>query len=234
MQAQRRRRSTAGALPERSARRLALSARSDHAYRTLRAEIVCGVLRPNDRLIEAGLASRLSMSRTPVRESLQRLATEDLVLSTPYGWVVRDHQPQEIRQIYETRAALEGFASYLASQRATSQQLQRLAALEPLVPVSGGLEGISREDLVERNNSFHDAIIEAAQNPVLSEMVSRTRDYFFNHRLARVYTEQELKASSEGHRRLVRALLEHDAEAAERITRDHILEALDVTLRRLI
>jgi DNA-binding GntR family transcriptional regulator len=207
---------------------------SDVAYEALRTEIVRGVLRPNDRLVELELADRLRMSRTPVRETLQKLANDGLVLSTPHGWAVKEHQPDEIRHIYETRAALESFAAYLASQRATPEQLRRLASLEPLVPASGALEGISRDDLVDRNNAFHDAVIEAAGNPVLTEMITRTRTYFFNYRLAHLYTSKELRASSQGHRRLLDALRNHDAAAAERITRDHILEALEVTLHRLV
>lgn len=207
---------------------------SDSAYKTLRTEIVRGVLRPNDRLVELDLAGRLRMSRTPVRETLQRLANDGLVLSTPHGWTVKEHQPDEIRHIYETRAALEGFAAHLASQRATREQLRKLASLEPLVPSSGDVEGISREDLVERNNAFHDAVIEAAGNPVLSEMINRTRTYFFNYRLAHLYTSKELRASSQGHRRVLESLRNHDAASAERITRDHILEALEVTLHRLV
>ncbi len=207
---------------------------SDVAYQTVRAEIVRGVLRPNDRLIEIELADRLGMSRTPVRETLQRLANDGLVLSTPHGWTVKEHQPDEIRHIYETRAALEGFAAYLAGQRATPEQLRRLASLEPLVPASGKLERISRVDLVDRNNAFHDAVIEAAQNPVLTEMITRTRTYFFNYRLAYLYTTKELRESSQGHRRLLEALRNHGAAAAERIARDHILEALEVTLHRLV
>jgi DNA-binding GntR family transcriptional regulator len=222
-----------GVSPPSGGRRLALTVLADHAYETLRHEIVRGILRPNDRLIELELAGRLEMSRTPIREGLQRLASDGLVSGTTHGWIVREHQPHEIRAIYETRAALEGFASYLAGQRATADQLQRLAALEPLVPASGIVTDIPPEDLVERNNMFHDAVIGAAGNPVLSEMIIRTRTHFFNYRLARLYTREELQASSEGHRRLIQALLRHDPEGAERITRDHILEALNVTLHRL-
>ena len=79
---------------------------SEATYRRLRFDIVRGRLRPNERLIEAELADRLAVSRTPVRESLQRLAADGLVVSRRRGWVVYEHTPDEIREIYEIRSAL--------------------------------------------------------------------------------------------------------------------------------
>src|SRR5436190_22723903 len=88
-------------------------------YEQLRSEIVRGQLRPNERLVEAEIAERLQVSRTPVRESLQRLAADGLVVSRRRGWVVYEHTIDQIRDIYETRIALEGYATRLAAERAT-------------------------------------------------------------------------------------------------------------------
>src|SRR3954471_15798899 len=89
--------------------------RTDSVYEQLRSEIVRGQLRPNERLIEAELAERLQVSRTPIREGLQRLAADGLVASRLRGWIVYEHTLDQIRDIYETRAALEGFAARLAA-----------------------------------------------------------------------------------------------------------------------
>jgi DNA-binding GntR family transcriptional regulator len=174
------------------------------------------------------------MSRTPIRESLQRLEIDGLVASTKHGWVVREHEPREIVEIYETRAALEGYAVRLASERATPEQLRRLSALEPLVPGSGDLTGIPRERLVDRNDEFHDAVIAAGGNGTLTGLIQKTRTYFFNYRLAHLYTVEELRASADGHRQLIDALHRRDGDAAERIARQHILDALRVILNRLV
>ena len=88
------------------------------AYHRLRTEIIQGKIRPNERLIAADLAERLAISRTPVREALQLLASEGLVVGVKRGYVVRDHTAAEIRQIYEVRAALEGMAARLVAERA--------------------------------------------------------------------------------------------------------------------
>ena len=99
--------------------------RSDEIHDRVRADIVHGVLRPNQRLVEVELAERLAVSRTPVRETLQRLVLEGLVRRDRRGWVVHEHSAEEISSIYEVRAALEGYAAFLAAGRATAGELRR-------------------------------------------------------------------------------------------------------------
>src|SRR5207245_7128079 len=82
-------------------------------FETLRREIVAGELRPNSPRIELDLAERFEVSRTPVRESLQRLATAGLVVPRKRGWAVREFTTEEIRQNAEVRLALEGYAAGL-------------------------------------------------------------------------------------------------------------------------
>src|SRR5579864_7454244 len=102
--------------------------RSDNVYERLREAIVTGRARPNERLIEAELADRLQVSRTPIREGLQRLAAEGLVVTRRRGWVVLEHTSAEIREIYEARAALEGYCARLAAERATEAQLKEISS----------------------------------------------------------------------------------------------------------
>src|SRR5689334_25297030 len=80
-------------IPGAAARRAAASAGlADGVYQRLRSAIVRGDLRPNERLVEADLAVWLEVSRTPVRECLQRLAAERLVVNRRRGWIVRSEE----------------------------------------------------------------------------------------------------------------------------------------------
>jgi DNA-binding GntR family transcriptional regulator len=219
--------------PRPSALRAANNTRSiaDRVYEYLRHEIVRGGIRPNERLIELDLAAKLETSRTPAREALQRLAHEGLVESKRRGWVVLEHTPEAIRGIYEIRIALEGFATRLAAQRATDAQLE---AIEN-VYASQGLQGVvvlSRDDFVELNERFHDAIFAACGNEDLHEAIRRQARHYFSYRVARLYTEQELANAARDHRRLVQALKAHDGDTAELIEREHLQEALRITLTR--
>lgn len=205
--------------------------RSDEVYERLRDEIVRGFIRPNERLVEVDLAERLGVSRTPVRESLKRLAAEGLIHGGRHHLVVREHAPDEIREIYEARAALEGYAARLAAQRATSAELAQIAALHETDITK--LVRSPREHIVDVNDRFHDAIIKAAHNRRLLELIRHNREFYFNYRIANLYTNTEAETSLDEHTAILRALEARDPDAAEAATRNHVAEALKVTLAKL-
>ena len=204
--------------------------RSDEIHDRVRADIVHGVLRPNQRLVEVELAERLAVSRTPVRETLQRLVLEGLVRRDRRGWVVHEHSAEEISSIYEVRAALEGYAAFLAAGRATARELRALDALYP--PGDDVLE-LGPDTQVELNERFHDSVIGAAANVRLAQLSRASRQYYFNHRIARRYDAEETRRSIEGHRRIVGALARGDGPAAEAHAREHVEYALAIVLTKV-
>lgn len=202
---------------------------SQSVYKRLREAIVTGVYHPRERLREVQLAEWLSSSRTPIREALQRLDSEGLVTSVRRGWVVREHTAAEIRAIYEVRTALEGYASRLAAERATNHELSEIENR-----LAEHAHAIADHDHVEHaraNEAFHRQIIVAAHNDRLSEAIRSSSEHYFNHTMAQRYAPEETAASAAQHRALAEALLRRAADVAERITREHIFDALQVTLR---
>jgi DNA-binding GntR family transcriptional regulator len=203
--------------------------RSRGIYEILRSEIVTGALRPNERLVETELAERLVVSRTPIRESMQRLAAEGLVTNRRRAWVVHEHTPEEIRAIYEVRAALEGFAAGLAATRARPEQLD----LIDRVSREALGEDLGNAKFVDVNDRFHSAVVVAANNPRLAQQVQQNRQFYFNHRIAVAYSTGEVRAACEEHRGVVDALRAGDSRRAEDLTRRHISEALELALVKL-
>ena len=193
-------------------------------YEELRKSIVEGSIRPNERLIEADLAAMLQVSRTPIRESMLRLAGDGLIVAHKRGWIVREHSQQEIREVYEIRAALEGFAAGLAAQRATDQELAGIKAIHQAYIDTVSDE--SRGQLLEHNDAFHNAVIAAAKNDLLAEQIHRNSQYYFIHRISGFLTDEEVRGSIAGHESVVQALLARDAELAESTARALVLEGL--------
>lgn len=214
--------------PRRSRRGGALLA--DRVYERLRTAILRGEIRPNQRLIEAELARQLEVSRTPVRESLQRLQRDGLVDGGREGWVVREHTAAEIREIYETRAALEGYATRLAAERGPDELLAEV------VRIHGGgprPSEVPREEIVAYNMAFHEAVFRASGNERLIRLIQLNREFYFNYRIATLYTDEELEASIRGHQAILDAVLRRDGDRAEALAREHILESLPIILSRL-
>lgn len=203
---------------------------TDEAHRRIRSDIIAGRIRPNVHLVASDLASQLEISRTPVREALQLLASEGLVIGTRRGFVVREHSVDEIRHIYEVRAALEEMAARLAAERATKEDI---AALEKLGAHTRATVDQARDVIVDLNDAFHEAIMVAAGNPRLQNINQRNSEHFFNYNIAKLYTHEEAAAAITGHAKIFSAIKKRDADAAARGARDHVFEALEVTLLKL-
>lgn len=204
---------------------------SDEVYRRLRHAIVKGEHRPNARLIEAELAEQMQVSRTPIRDSLLRLAGEGLVLSRRRGWVVREHTAEEIADIYAVRLALEGYAARLAATIGDAAALDRIRTIHErgAADQSRG----ARERLVDDNDDLHEAIVNATRNARLKASISQTCEYYFNHRVADLYSDEEATQSIASHDVVVRAILARDGDAAEAAMRAHIAEALTLIRNKI-
>lgn len=201
------------------------------ALTRLRDEIIQGKMRPNERLIAADLAERLNTSRTPIREALQLLEAEQLVVAAKRGYVVREHTKEEIVEIYEVRAALEGMAARLAAQKAGTSAYKEIEAIgahrDSLIASN------DRKLIVDLNDEFHAAIFAACGNSRLDRINRSNSQHFFNYRISELYTKEETKISIKGHALILKAIKNHDADEADAAAQEHVLEALKVTLLKL-
>ena len=204
------------------------ASRSNEVYEWLRVAIVTGEMRPNEPLIEADLAERLAVSRTPIREGLQRLADGGLIVARKRGWAVREYTPQEVIENSEVRAGLEGYATRLATVRASDEQL---AAIAEIHRQRLSIKAVDEKSRVATNRNFHDTIIAAASNKRLTDAIYRSGQFYFNAPLARLTTEEEMKAGNADHQRIVDAMLGRDPAAAENAMRDHILRTFTIFQR---
>ena len=201
------------------------------ALTRLRDEIIQGKMRPNERLIAADLAERLNTSRTPIREALQLLEAEQLVVAAKRGYVVREHTKEEIVEIYEVRAALEGLAARLAAQKTGTSAYREIEAIgahrDSLITSN------DRKLIVDLNDEFHAAIFAACGNSRLDRINRSNSQHFFNYRISELYTKEETKISIKGHALILKAIKNHDADQADSAAQEHVLEALKVTLLKL-
>ncbi|WP_456695063.1 GntR family transcriptional regulator [Aeromicrobium sp. P5_D10] len=200
------------------------------AHAQLRSDILEGRIRPNERLVAGTLAERLNISRTPVREALQLLAADGLIVAVNRGYVVREHTGDEIRQIYEVRAALEEMAARLVAERATDEQI---ASIEAIGAHEESIAEGSRAVIVQLNGVFHEAIVQICGNDLLATLNKQNSEQFFNRRVARLYSDQEATDAICGHREILDALKSRDADAAAAAARRHVMQALQVTMDKI-
>jgi len=201
------------------------------ALTLLRDEIIQGKIRPNERLIAVDLAERLNTSRTPIREALQLLEAEELVVAAKRGYVVREHTRDEIVEIYEVRSALEGMAARIAAGKLGSsafKEIEKVGAHKDSLITSN-----DRDLIVDLNDQFHAAIFIACENSRLERINRSNSQHFFNHRIAQMYTKEETKLSIKGHAAILKAIKNHDPDDPESLAQQHVMDALEVTLTKL-
>lgn len=166
------------------------------AYR-LRADILDGRLPLGARLQHEELAARFGVSRTPIREALRQLQALNLIdLAPNRGATVRIPSRDELVEVYELRAELEGFACELACDRATDDQLDDLdraqVGLTEAVAKAGVIDEAELDLAVSAaNNTFHEIIHVASGNRRLAGMVDSLQHFFPRNSVWRVIAHDE-------------------------------------------
>lgn len=202
------------------------------ASEVIREAIIHGRLAPDQRLKEEELARELGMSRTPVREALLMLQSEGLVeLSPRRGATVRSYAVDDLDDTYQLRAVLEGYAARRAATRISSEDVARLeescARFDRLRAQDDVL------DLVKENIFFHNVVLEASASDRLAQMVRKVIEIPLVYKSFYWYSPEQKLISEHYHDQLTRALRRGDAERAELIMRQHVLEARDFLLAQV-
>jgi DNA-binding GntR family transcriptional regulator len=203
----------------------------------LRVLILTGDYGPDERLIEEQLAERLGVSRTPIRQALTMLEAEGLVEIAPNrGARVCSFSTEDVWDIYDLRAVLEGYAARRAAERIDGGELERLRELAgEMEALAGRFEDHEEEirALVAFNQEFHGTIVDASRNRRLERLINRTVEIPLMFKAFFWYTPHERSISNYYHRRILEALQKGDAEGAETIMREHVYEGRDFVIRAL-
>lgn len=199
------------------------------AYAALRQAILEGRLEPGERLVERDLAATLGISRTPVREALQKLEQERLVRKTPRrGMVVAGFSTREVNEIYQIRSALEGLVTSLAAERCTPERLRALEGL--LVEMRLCIARSEPARYRQLHNRFNELIYQAAESPRLQSMLLQLREAVsrfseFSYRVpGRI---EEVQAE---HEAIVAAIRSRNPEAAAAAARYHVHKSHETLL----
>ena len=191
----------------------------------LRHRIQRRVLVPGQRLVEAEIISQTGASRSRVREALQRLEQEGIVqIEKSRGASVRRFSLDDLRQIYSARMALEGLAAAeFAAEGAeeTKTELQDLQEQLNEIESTGDHERFAR-----LNDEWHRLIIDGADNFYVEMFVNRLRVPIYRLLFSSFYSASRILDANADHRKITQAILDGDAENAERFMRAHIREGL--------
>jgi DNA-binding GntR family transcriptional regulator len=206
---------------------------ADQAYRSVRAAIVTGELRPGQKVTERGLAERLAVSPTPVREAIRRLEQDGLLERTgPRTVKVSSIGDTALQDLAEVEVALRGMVARFAARHVTAEQLDSLDAIldeadDLLILLKQRRVDRAPADrhlnqLLDTMQRFNDAVSACANNPVVVRLLDQTRVFSRSEtrarRLERVAEDPNFGMDRyANHRALVRALRAGDETAAEAV-----------------
>jgi DNA-binding GntR family transcriptional regulator len=205
--------------------------RADFVYDSLRDAIWEGRIARGERVREEEIARILGVSRTPVREALQRLQRRGLLVTGPgRGLIVAELSKREVIELYAMREILEGSAARFAAQRAMRPEIDILYRLQRDLADAPDDALV----LVKLNRRFHQAIYDAAHNQYLTQTLDTLHDSMALLHSTTFRAPNRRRESDEEHRRIVSAIERHDADAAEAIAREHIRQAQRTRFEALI
>ena len=191
------------------------------------ALILKGVLVPGQRINEPDVASRLQVSRVPVREALRELESSGLVVSRKHSGVfVRQLDDLEIRDLYQMRGLLDGFAGRCVAQLPLSQRVALSKLLSKVT--SAMLQACSKQDVqtyYAENLRFHWELVQAAGNRQLLETYRGIVQKLHLSRLKNLSHGVSMRVSIAEHADIVNAVRQADAAQCETLMAQHVGDA---------
>jgi len=198
------------------------------AYHLILEAIDVGMFKPGDRLVESDLADRFGVSRTPIREALQRLETQSLLERDGRSLIVASLTHNQMAELYVVRRELEGLAARLAAQHATDEEIR---VLREMVADDDALVD-DPTALSRANKRFHHQLHLASHNRYLVQqldLVHRTMALMATTSLA---VEGRGEIAQAEHRAIVSAIEARDEEAADAALKEHISVAFMTRLKQ--
>ncbi len=190
-------------------------------YQELERQIILGVLRPRERLVEADLSRKLGVSRTLLREMFQRLEGVGLVALSPNrGAVVRDFSPKEIEDLYFVRSLLERAVAPLIVERVTPQDLRELGALNRRFEDACNRQDMA--DMIWTNINFHRRLSRVCGNSFLYRLLDVSRLQTNQIRYIAWANRDRVRESRRDHQEMLAALARRDEAAFETALLRHV------------
>jgi DNA-binding GntR family transcriptional regulator len=190
------------------------------AYEEIKRRILEGIIPPGHPILENGMAGELGISRTPLREALARLRHEDLVIAIPRkGIFVNSLSADDMEEIADMLEGLEGIAVKLAAKRATETDLARIE--DAVRAQEEALRKDDRQAWSVADEEFHNAVLDAARNRRIQEVVSRVKVQWRRQQALTIRLRPKPTFSTEGHRATLEAIRSRDGELARQIDQRH-------------
>jgi DNA-binding GntR family transcriptional regulator len=204
----------------------------EQVYRRLKDSILNVVLEPNRRLIEEKLAAEMGTSRTPVREAIQKLEKEGLIHKLPKGgFAVNVVTDDDIEEVFGIRSVLEGYAGYLATIRATEDDLRVMEEIVQRQEIC--LDNAETDEIIRLNTNFHDLFYKTARSKKLYTIINDLRDFIYRYRILILRYEGMASIAIQDHKDMITLMRAKNARQVEKLVRKHIIRGMGLIKKKI-
>ncbi len=196
---------------------------ADQVFEHLETDILSGKYQRGDILTENRLCEILGVSRTPIREALRRLMQENLIVETGKGAMVLGISDKDLSDIYLIRSQLEGLAAKMAAESADEDAINELKSALELQEFY--LAKQNSEQIRLMDNRFHEILYKISGSHVFYNTLLPLHKKVQKYRKVSLQSQSRANESVAEHRDILNAIINHNAEAAERFTSEHVKNA---------
>ncbi|MCL7749232.1 GntR family transcriptional regulator [Halalkalibacter alkaliphilus] len=201
-------------------------------YESVKKALLNGEFKPGQRVIERELCESLEVSRTPVREALNRLVMEGLLENQAYkGILVPRLNVKSITDLVEVREVMEGLAARKAAENITKEGIKKLRAI--LDDSYKAMEDDNIRELVHINDELHNTIVEISDNQFVKETLQRLKYRIILARSTSLAVPFRPEDTIKEHIEIINAIEQKDSESAEIKAKQHIINAGKVAIKAL-
>lgn len=199
----------------------------DVVFNTLREAILKGDLVAGERLMELQLASKLGVSRTPIREAIRMLEQEGLAITIPRkGAIVAGMTEKDMQDVLQIREALEELSVQVACDKITEEEIGQLR--KNMKNFEHSLKTGDLKRMAQADVEFHDVIYQATDNPKLISMLNNLREQMYRYRVEYLKKPENHKQLLDEHEAIYRGILAKDKAGVTDMIRRHISNQVDV------
>ena len=195
-------------------------------FQKLREDILSGKYQEHEELKEVAIGEELGVSRTPVREAFRQLELEGLIqIIANKGADVTGITAKDVKDIYMIRSLLEGLCARLATEKITKEQMEEME--ENIYLADFHAQKGHMDQMAELDNRFHDILYEACDSKLLEHTLKDYHEYVLRVRQKTLSTNTRGRASNDEHRQIMEAIKAGDADRAEKLANQHMINAYD-------
>lgn len=198
----------------------------------LLSEIASGQLKPGERIIQEQIAQALGVSRQPVQQALLLLRNQGVLRDAGgRGLIVTPLDPHRVQHVYQIRAAVEGMACRLAAENQAEQARKQGMAL-----IDAGRKAVasgSVPKMIAADIRFHEFLYEMAGNPLIAPALDTHLTYTQRAMGEVLVQDQSPRDIWDQHAAILEAIASGNADAAEKLAREHLMQASGFMVSRL-